>query len=241
MAVKFINDCVFVVSAKHVSIAALYDDENETDASVKCALLAMFQYSIRDAAIWVQKPLNQAKDGNDIPEVVSFILRCDDGGFETLKQFDCIQNPKGVSDGSFGRFIPLFPPVCTRTIMIPPSSCNFLIGAHGKGVFFETKTITTSSRMSYTARCLGGFELRRNDEASEVPFQPNELCTMNSTQPVFTAPEFIECRKEVYSRRCDMGEIMYRRFSLTSVALEDDVGRIAIGDRNGILEVMEYA
>lgn len=191
--------------------------------------------------MWVQKPLRQTNRKVNIPEMVSIVLRCDDGGFETLKQLDCLRNPHGTVDGHVGAFSPLFSPACTRTIMISPSSCNFVVGTHGKGVFFETKTITTSSRTSYTARCLGGFELRRSDEEFDMVYQANIVGPKHSYRLSYQPPQFVECKREVYSRRCDMGEIMYRRFSLASVALEDAVGRIAIGDRNGMLEILDYA
>lgn len=232
-----------IVTSKHVYIASIFEDERLETYDVKCAVLARFTFSILDAAIWVQKPLRQAKCNDDMLELVSLVLRCDDRGFETLKQLDCLRNPKGTIEPCVGRFVPLFSPVCTQTIMISPSSCNFVMGAHGKGVFFETKTITTSSRTSYTARCLGGFELTRNDRDFDMLYQDtrNEKCPLQPYRFPYAPPLLVQCKREIYSRRCDMGEVLYRCFTLISVALEDDVGRIAIGDRNGLLEVMEYA
>ena len=48
------------------------------------------------------------------------------------------------------------------------------------------------------------------------------------------------CEEAVYSRRCDMSEIMWRKYMLTCADLEDTVGRLAVGDRAGKVIVMDY-
>ena len=48
------------------------------------------------------------------------------------------------------------------------------------------------------------------------------------------------CEEAVYARRCDMSEIMWRKYMLTCADLEDTVGRLAVGDRAGKVIVMDY-
>lgn len=47
--------------------------------------------------------------------------------------------------------------------------------------------------------------------------------------------------KEVYTRSCGLRELLLKKYQIQSVDLEDCVGRIAIGDLDGNVEVLEYA
>ncbi|CAL1706693.1 unnamed protein product [Somion occarium] len=238
LAVKLVGKYAFIVATKNFQLTQ-FESNNGEKPSVKILLGGTFRSPLRGATIWAQRTTDVKGPNNSMAEAVSLVLRCADDGFETIKQLDWLYDPNHKSSPSRVPFLP--PKTYTRTMMTAPSSCNLVVGMNGKGVFFETKTITTSTRSSYTARCIGGFELVRTEGR---PVQRGKLESGSPSKiwhPPCGPPNFVECKKEIYSRRCDMGEILYRRYSLTSVALEDMVGRIAVGDRNGVVEVLEYA
>lgn len=54
------------------------------------------------------------------------------------------------------------------------------------------------------------------------------------------ANEMYLCQREVYARRCDMSEIICKRYALMAADIEDAVGRVAIGYRHGWVEVLDY-
>ena len=97
-----------------------------------------------------------------------------------------------------------------------------------------------SRHSSYPARCLVGFRVTPPPYASTAvgaqrgagEQRPNVANLGNNVH---------YSEKPFYSRRCDMGEIIKRQYTIVSTAFEDTAGRIAIGDRNGQVEVLDFA
>lgn len=108
----------------------------------------------------------------------------------------------------------------------------------------QTHNVTTR-HAQYPARCLLGFDIctphqnppsRTASKSSR--FEVNLLKEKPSS--LQDANDLHICKGQLYARRCDMSEILRKKYSLVTADLEDSVGRIAVGDRCGKIEVLDY-
>lgn len=166
---------------------------------------------------------------------VTVLSRYIDEGFDTLHQYDLLPNPKAKGEGSskpcngaMDRLPCIFPSQYTQVISVAPSSCDLRVGPSGKGFWTETRNVTL--RHSRTpARCLVGFTINPG------PYD-------NGGKSGDVRPASLElCQDVLYSRRCNIHEILWKKYMVVSTALEDTVGRIAVGDVMGKVEVLDLA
>lgn len=177
---------------------------------------------------------------------VSILLRTYDDGFDTIRQYDVEINRKWRegSEEEDTRFPYVLPTQPTRAIGVAPSSCDLLVGPNGIGFWVQTKNVT-AKRSIFPARCLVGFDFTHSHSAEggegqgggENHERENEG---EAPKTVDGANDMYLCQREVYARRCDMSEIICRRYALMSADIEDAVGRIVIGYRHGWVEVLDY-
>ena len=176
---------------------------------------------------------------DDLPdwpaEPVTVLSRCSDQGFETLHQYDLLPNPKAKQldtdknlDVTMDCPPCIFPSQVTRVCSVAPSSCDFRVGSSGKGFWTETRNITLR-HVRTPARCLVGFTVGPN---------PYERMFKSPEQ---RAAHLQLCKDPLYTRRCNIHEILWKKYMITSTALEDTVGRIAVGDVTGMVEVWDLA
>lgn len=104
------------------------------------------------------------------------------------------------------------------------------------------QTCNVQSRHSvYPARCLIGFEValgtRECDEGGSTSAASRKLDA--SGRVVET--NLHVCEGELYSRRVSMNDVLWRRYPIVAADLEDTVGRVAVGDRDGKVVVLDYA
>ncbi|KAL7281655.1 hypothetical protein ACG7TL_004972 [Trametes sanguinea] len=173
-------------------------------------------------------------------EPVTVLSRYSDDGFETMHQYDLYHNPKAkaqedVKDGAhpgFDRLPCIFPSQYTRVISVPPSCCDLRVGPTGKGLWTETRNMVVRHAKN-PARCLVGFEVRSADPEG----MPKEKGKVAGPQ----APYVQRCQDVLYARRCNIHEILWKKYIITATALEDTVGRIAVGDVTGKVEVLDLA
>ncbi|KAI0779418.1 hypothetical protein C8Q74DRAFT_1258810 [Fomes fomentarius] len=192
------------------------------------------------SAVIVYRETTSSSIDDDIPdwpvEPVTVLSRTSDQGFETLQQYDLLPNPKAKelgqskdTDVTVPDFSPcLFPSRCTCLMPVPPSSCDFRVGSCGKGFWTETRNVTLRHTRT-PARCLVGFTVRSN------PYE------RKSKAPGERAADVQLCKDTLYTRRCNIHEILWKNYMMTSTALEDTVGRIAVGDVTGKVEVLDLA
>lgn len=170
-------------------------------------------------------------------EPVTILSRYSDDGFETMHQYDLLPNPKAQdsdakekpSNLAYDRLPCVFPSQYTRVMSVAPSSCDLRIGPSGKGFWTETRNVIVRHAKN-PARCLVGFE---------VTTAEGEPKAGGKTGPPTAR---VELSKDVlYARRCNIHEILWKKYMISATALEDTVGRIAVGDVTGNVEVLDLA
>jgi len=228
--VAFIGRFLLVVRSLSIQLVEHDWVEKEGEPKRLCAHLIM-GYPAREASIIV-RPSPTSKDGQpSCPWPVTVLLRCCDDGFDTIRQYDLLANPKARKGASAGLELPcIFPSQYTRIISVAPSCCDLRVGPNGKGFWIQTRNVT-SRHSQYPARCLVGFDVMEGEQEDPEMVEEGQVIGANGLHV---------CKQELYSRRCDMSEIICKKYSLTTADLEDSVGRIAIGDRHGRVEVLDF-
>ncbi|KAI0645748.1 hypothetical protein C8Q79DRAFT_911550 [Trametes meyenii] len=181
-----------------------------------------------------------AASPDDLPdwpsEPVTVLSRCSDDGFEQMHQYDLLPNPKAREPVNTkkgdepipDRFPCVFPSQYTRVMSVAPSSCDLHVGPSGKGFWTETRNIVMRHAKT-PARCLVGFDV------ADVEDSPRD----GKTGPRAARVEL--CKDVIYARRCNIHEILWKKYIISATALEDTVGRIAVGDVTGRVEVLDLA
>ncbi|KAH9892626.1 hypothetical protein C8Q73DRAFT_66158 [Cubamyces lactineus] len=177
-------------------------------------------------------------------EPVTVLSRYSDDGFETMHQYDFLPNLKArepadkekEKDGHgplLDRLPCVFPSQDTQVMSVAPSCCDLRVGPSGKGFWTETRNIVVRHAKN-PARCLVGFEVKAIDEdgAQERPKGGPRAPAQVRVK---------ECQDVLYARRCNIHEILWKKYMISATALEDTVGRIAVGDVTGKVEVLDLA
>lgn len=161
-------------------------------------------------------------------------------GLHTISQLDLLPatTPRCETSAPFA-----FPAEVTRIYQVAASACNLKVSSNGKGIWMQTHNIT-SRHAKYPARCIMGFDLASASQqtASEHSQHKDPQIALLKDKPTSLqgANDLHMCNSQLYARRCDMSEILRRRYTLIAADLEDSVGRIAVGDRCGKVEVLDY-
>lgn len=243
MALKIIDRYLCIVREHCVQflLAPLWSGQRAkyTGNSITSALVRFDQPAIEAVII----PSMVAETASE--RTVTVLLRCSDEGFDILRQFKFILglDDEGVKsadqetkDAENHKF-PCDLSTWSYTVGVAPSSRQFIAGPSGKGLWIETRNVT-SRHSVHPARCLVGFQVGRPEDIPKVQKKgvdsDTKSCTMlgNDVQ----IPETV-----LYARRCDISEILHRKYCMTKVALEDTIGRVAIGDRRGRVEILDFA
>ncbi|KAI0254153.1 hypothetical protein BJV78DRAFT_1388785 [Lactifluus subvellereus] len=120
-----------------------------------------------------------------------------------------------------------FPVRPTQTIQVPPSCSNLVTGRNGKGSWMETQNLTCG-QSTFPARCFVGFDAT------------SHLIPAQDSQPARWENDLV-IRKRLYKSRVGPGEIHQRKYRILTSSLEDTVGRIAIGGRDGRVQILDFA
>ncbi|KAH8085955.1 hypothetical protein BXZ70DRAFT_956621 [Cristinia sonorae] len=234
LAAKFIGSYLLVVRQASVQLLG-YDVRDKDGIPLVPAHSAGLAYPAKEAVIVART----VEDGVHWPsEPVSVIMRCCDDGFDTIRQYDLPPNPKAqpfssslTSSEQYG-YPCLFPLHYTCARGVAPSASDLLVGQNGKGLWMETRNVT-SKRSVYPARCLVGFDVIRSEAGGGA-----DKVSCGNMDGV--SNELHVSKNELFARRCDMSEILSKRYAMLSADLEDSVGRVAIGYKNGKVEVLDY-
>jgi len=185
-------------------------------------------------AVVMTSPSPMSKKGHCEQSVhpLSIILRCCDDGFDTIRQYDLPVAPTIKQHSSEGDELPwILPTDYTCVMSVAPSSHYFRAGPRGKGFWMQTKNVS-SRRSVHPARCIVGFDIMNDSKDGPTS-------DLQSTQ-VPVDNDLHICEQSLYSRRCDPGEIVRKKYCLHSADIEDTVGRIVVGDRQGKIEILDY-
>ncbi|KAI9432147.1 hypothetical protein F5148DRAFT_1270493 [Russula earlei] len=116
----------------------------------------------------------------------------------------------------------------TQTIPVPPSCSNLVVGRNGKGLWMETQNLTCG-RTTFPVRCFVGFDAT------------SQLVPAQDSQPSRWQNDLTVRRNGLYKSRVGPGEVHERKYRILTSSLEDTVGRIAIGGRDGRVQILDYA
>ncbi|KAI0663468.1 hypothetical protein C8Q70DRAFT_950020 [Cubamyces menziesii] len=188
-------------------------------------------------------------------EPVTVLSRYSDDGFETMHQYDLLPNLKareaaeGKDKGKdkdkekdkdghgplLDRLPCIFPSQYTRVMSVAPSCCDLRVGPSGKGFWTETRNIVVRHAKN-PARCLVGFEVGAVEDDDGAAQE-----RAKAAGPRAPRAQVKMCQDVLYARRCNIHEILWKKYMISATALEDTVGRIAVGDVTGKVEVLDLA
>ena len=92
----------------------------------------------------------------------------------------------------------------------------------------ETQNLTCGHR-TFPVRCFVGFDAT------------SHLIPARDSQPARWENEWVIQKNGLYKSRVGPGEIHERKYRILTSSLEDTVGRIAIGGRDGRVRVLDFA
>jgi len=174
---------------------------------------------------------------------VTIIMRLSDAGFDTIRKYDIFPRSTvsplpGETQTNGSPQIPsdmpcIFPHYPSTTIPVLPSCGSLAVGPNGKGFWIETRNITTA-HSTYPARCFVGFDVTTHF----VP--PAAKSTKGERAVGHWASDLVVRERELYASRVGMGEVAQRKYRILASSLEDTVGRVAIGGRDGRVQILDF-
>lgn len=172
-------------------------------------------------------------------EAVTVLVRETVDGFNTIRQYDFLPNlQKKVVPGHTITLPCILPNTYTRILPVVPSSCRLTAGRSGKGFWIQTDN-AESKHTKFPARCLIGFDIvgpkMANKESMSTALEVDAR-----REPESVSNTLHLCEGKIYARRCDMSEVIRKTYSLRAADIEDIVGRVAVGDKTGKVEVLDY-
>ncbi|EMD37639.1 hypothetical protein CERSUDRAFT_94639 [Gelatoporia subvermispora B] len=194
-----------------------------------------------EAAVVVHRARSTTPEQPDWPaETVSILRRCRDDGVHTIEQFDLLPMPAVLKAQAQLKRPCVFPSEHTWIQHVAPSCGSLRAGAGGKGFWMQTENVT-SRHSIYPARSLIGFDVQRGSGRDGHPESKDDTERQSRAGKHWGRNELRVSQNPVHSRRCAMGEIVEGKYAITSSDLEDSVGRIALGDRHGWVEILDFA
>jgi len=116
----------------------------------------------------------------------------------------------------------------TQAIPVPPSCSNLVVGRNGKGYWMETQNLTCGHR-TFPVRCFVGFDAT------------SHLAPARDSQPARWQNDLTVRKSGLYKSRVGTGEVYGKKYRILTSSIEDTVGRIAIGGRDGRVQILDYA
>ncbi len=115
----------------------------------------------------------------------------------------------------------------TQTITVPPSCGNLVVGRNGKGFWMETQNLTCGHN-TFPVRCFVGFDAT------------SHLVPAGDSQPARWQNDLTIRKNGLYKSRVGPGEVYERKYRILTSSLEDTVGRIAVGGRDGRVQILDF-
>jgi hypothetical protein len=115
---------------------------------------------------------------------------------------------------------------------VPPSAGALAAGAAGTGraLWLETRALPAGgpgARRGNTrpARCVLRLDVPAARDGVQIP----------------CVPDMRVHAREIFARPCGVGEVVRRKYALVALALDDAAGRVALGNRDGTVQVLDLA
>jgi hypothetical protein len=116
----------------------------------------------------------------------------------------------------------------SQSIHVPPSCSNLVVGRNGKGFWMETQTLTCG-RNTFPVRSFVGFDAT------------SRLVPAQDQQPARWQNDLVVRENGMYKARVGTGEVDERKYRILTSSIEDTVGRVAIGGRDGRVQILDFA
>ena len=117
----------------------------------------------------------------------------------------------------------------TQIIPVPPSCSNLVVGRNGKGFWMETQNLTCG-HSTFPVRSFVGFDAT------------SRLVPAQESQSAARWQNDLTIRKNgLYKSRVGPGEVFERKYRILTSSIEDTVGRIAVGGRDGRVQILDFA
>ncbi|CCL98660.1 uncharacterized protein FIBRA_00662 [Fibroporia radiculosa] len=264
LSVKIINRYMLIVRERSLQLeyAPSWNNKRTVYSSDQSTIGYLERHATE--AVIVVRATSTTLTGNhpDWPsEPVTVLTRCTHDGVDEIVQCDLLpacraddNDASQVQPDAFFHLPCKFPPTWTAAFVVPPSSQQLHVSSSGKGFWIETRNVTLRN-IKQPARCLKGFYVAWGSDKQlptrEQEQQEDKTCSEleasecgDCANPLSTATSGNKvrlCRDSIYVRRCDMHEIIWKLYSMVTATFDDSVGRIALGYRNGKVEILDYA
>jgi hypothetical protein len=161
-------------------------------------------------------------------ETLSVLIYSLDDGFDAIHHyvFD-LETPQ--PDGSPPAIPIRFPPTCVGTIYPLPSCRSMYISPSGRGFWLETRNLGSKTR-SYPARCVVPIFINCTSKQQATPDLREERQV-----------DLVVGPKYLYARPCRWRDLVRGRQRISSVVMDDSMGRLAVVDVDGTIEILNYA
>ena len=158
---------------------------------------------------------------------LSVLVRTLDGGNYVIHHyvFD-LETPR--LDGSPPALPLRFPPTHVRTIQTLPSCSAIHLSTSGRGYWLETRNVGPKTHI-YPARCVVPLYLNSVSTEQVAPDIPEKWQVDLKVGP-----------KHLYERPCGRKDLEEGRQRISSVAFDDSMGRMAVGDIDGGIVILNY-
>ncbi|EKM54201.1 uncharacterized protein PHACADRAFT_257879 [Phanerochaete carnosa HHB-10118-sp] len=246
LAVKIIGKYVLIARQQEFQLFAIPRHSPELGMEKTVELIATFHWDSPAREVVIIARDNLARNAPSTPSkswatgTVTILLREANEGFNTLKQYDLLPNiDRRPSPGPKTVLPFVLPSGCTRAIPVAPSCCGLSVWPSGRGFWVQTDNVE-ANHTKYPARCIMGFDVVSPRQAQEISAEHGDK--LACSPGVHLDANIVHfCDGPLYARRCDMSHILRKRYALKSADLEDVIGRLAIGDKDGKVEVLDYA
>lgn len=249
--IKFIGEYLLSVRERSIELFAIPPWSTELNRFENIRPLnacLQLDHAAREAVVVARSQAGRGYHGWPT-DSVTVLMRYSDDGFDMIQQYDLLPNPRAQAtqdskqrQGEMDALPCVFPAEYTRVVSVAPSCCGLHVSQSGKGFWMQTRNVSTR-RCIYPARCLIGFDVVQRGREEEEE-EAGHIGEVSGSRPqagdVTRENDLHVCEGELYSRRCDMSEIMWRKYVIITADLEDTVGRIAVGDRDGKVVVLDY-
>jgi len=248
LAVRLVRNHLLIVRQSHIQLLPI-PQFDQCGRAVKGAstfgAFLLVQHPAREAVVIVHEMTEGERRAWQF-DPVTILMRATTIDGHTIRKYDLLPRPaalaeqtvdtepRGDQDQETVRISRPADSPCTlparpsQTITVPPSCGNLVVGRNGKGFWMETQNLTCG-HSTFPVRCFVGFDV----ESHLVPAQ--------DSQPARWQNDLTIRKDGLYKSRVGPGEVHERKYRILTSSLEDTVGRIAIGGRDGRFQILDFA
>ncbi|KAH9016211.1 hypothetical protein EDB84DRAFT_1404426 [Lactarius hengduanensis] len=232
LAVRLVRNHLLVVRQSHIQLLPTpqFDQFGRPvqGASTFGAFLHV-QDPAREAVVIVHEMTEEEREAWQFNPVTILMRVTTDEG-HTIRKYDLLPRPVTSAEEQQNTTdspctLPARP---AQTIQVPPSCSNLVVGRNGKGFWMETQNLTCG-HSTFPVRSFIGFDTT------------SRLVPAQDQQPARWQNDLVVRENGMYKARVGAGEVHERKYRILTSSIEDTVGRIAIGGRDGRVQILDFA